>query len=365
MHRLRSLVLLALLVATGCTAVRVPGQSTKRDDVPTTLYVHASKALPDGIADRIEQMDGVRWARRSTSALVNLVNINGPKPLLVRASSSVLPFSLGAAEPLPDDADAVSAQLRDNKAVISTASAALYAVAPGNTFTVGLGARRATFTVGAVLDERRTTGVEALVPLWAARRLGVRDTKQVVVGVTQTKTEEVGKAASALASPVPVRVGGADDVRTPYAGRLLSLAEIKQTFGAFTFVRKSGRWLEPDPSWVERNITTQHVPVLGSMKCHRLIFAPLIGAMREVEQAGLAPLITEQSHCYAPRVQFGDTANISRHTWGIAVDINPTTNGFGDAPTQDPRLVEIMRRWGFAWGGVWLTPDGMHFEYTG
>jgi hypothetical protein len=30
---------------------------------------------------------------------------------------------------------------------------------------------------------------------------------------------------------------------------------------------------------------------------------------------------------------------------------------------MDPRLIEIMERWGLAWGGRWIVPDGMHFEY--
>jgi hypothetical protein len=25
--------------------------------------------------------------------------------------------------------------------------------------------------------------------------------------------------------------------------------------------------------------------------------------------------------------------------------------------------VEIFDRWGFTWGGSWLVPDGMHFEF--
>jgi hypothetical protein len=31
---------------------------------------------------------------------------------------------------------------------------------------------------------------------------------------------------------------------------------------------------------------------------------------------------------------------------------------------QDPQLVETMARWGFTWGGFWLVPDPMHFEYV-
>ena len=29
----------------------------------------------------------------------------------------------------------------------------------------------------------------------------------------------------------------------------------------------------------------------------------------------------------------------------------------------DPRVVEVMERWGFEWGGRWLVPDPMHFEF--
>jgi len=38
-------------------------------------------------------------------------------------------------------------------------------------------------------------------------------------------------------------------------------------------------------------------------------------------------------------------------------------NPFGAPPNQDPRLVAVMERWGFIWGGIFVRPDGMHFEY--
>ena len=44
--------------------------------------------------------------------------------------------------------------------------------------------------------------------------------------------------------------------------------------------------------------------------------------------------------------------------------MNVSANPEGGASRQDPRLVEIFRRWGFTWGGDWLVPDPMHFEYT-
>jgi hypothetical protein len=57
------------------------------------------------------------------------------------------------------------------------------------------------------------------------------------------------------------------------------------------------------------------------------------------------------------------TMLLSHHSWGAAVDINAPENPFGARPTQDPRLVAVMHSNGFAWGGLWVTPDGMHFEF--
>jgi hypothetical protein len=70
--------------------------------------------------------------------------------------------------------------------------------------------------------------------------------------------------------------------------------------------------------------------------------------------------------CWNARlIRGGDSGgNLSRHSWGIAVDINPSQNVFGGRVRMDHRVVEIFRRWGFAWGGTWVRPDGMHFEWA-
>jgi hypothetical protein len=52
------------------------------------------------------------------------------------------------------------------------------------------------------------------------------------------------------------------------------------------------------------------------------------------------------------------------HAFGLAVDLNVSTNLFGTRGDMDPRVVEIFEKWGFLWGGRWSQPDPMHFELT-
>ena len=66
--------------------------------------------------------------------------------------------------------------------------------------------------------------------------------------------------------------------------------------------------------------------------------------------------------CFNPRTIAGSTQP-SRHAWGAAVDVNFSTNPTGSTSTVDPRLVEVMERWGFGSGDEWLVPDSGHFEY--
>ncbi|HEC08007.1 MAG TPA: M15 family peptidase, partial [Acidimicrobiales bacterium] len=106
--------------------------------------------------------------------------------------------------------------------------------------------------------------------------------------------------------------------------------------------------------------------------CNVHVADDLTAALSEVESAGLAGAIDvadtrRNGGCFYPRVIRGGTSGgqLSRHSWGVAIDINPRTNPFGGTPTMDPRVVDIFRRHGFAWGGTWVRADGMHFEWLG
>jgi len=101
--------------------------------------------------------------------------------------------------------------------------------------------------------------------------------------------------------------------------------------------------------------------------CHRALIPQLRAAMMELTERGLAYTINpgEFAGCFAGRFVFGGLVHrISHHSWGVALDINASENPSGIRPNLDRRLVNVMRDHGFTWGGDWLVPDGMHFEWA-
>lgn len=174
-----------------------------------------------------------------------------------------------------------------------------------------------------------------------------------------TETVTVDAAAAA---PIVQAAGGAAKT-APLTGRAAS-----KLFGRFTYRVNGDGTITQDARWIRSYIAQGRVPILGVVRCHRMLFPQLTRALAEIESAGLARLIDvadfrRSGGCWVPRQMLWDaTKPLSMHAWGLAVDINVARNQYGEKPGMDPRIVAIFERWGFRWGGRWETPDGMHFE---
>ena len=149
---------------------------------------------------------------------------------------------------------------------------------------------------------------------------------------------------------------------TPNKNWVLPNALVKEMFGDFQIKERDGIWITTEPQWREKNIQNKRMPILGITRCHRLMWEPLEGALNQILEEGLEEYLSIEEWksaggCYAPRriSRFDAGGSISRHAWGIAIDIN-TKSGY------PPRIVDIFNSWGFAWGGTWTSPDEMHFE---
>jgi hypothetical protein len=138
---------------------------------------------------------------------------------------------------------------------------------------------------------------------------------------------------------------------------------IASVVGTFNYTVIGGGRIAPDPAWTAANITTEAVPILGNITCHRAIFPQLRAALEEVVLQGLADEIDvdEYQGCYYPRFIAG-TTTLSNHSFGLALDLNVPGNQRGTVGEMDRGVVAIFKKWGFAWGGDWGYTDPMHFE---
>jgi hypothetical protein len=138
---------------------------------------------------------------------------------------------------------------------------------------------------------------------------------------------------------------------------------IADAVGIYRYSVLGGGKIAPDPAWVASHITTEAVPILGSVTCNKLIFPQLRAALEEVMARNLADKIHpgEYAGCYNARFIAGST-KLSNHAFGLALDLNVPGNGRGTVGQMDRDVVAIFKSWGFTWGGDWGYTDPMHFE---
>lgn len=143
---------------------------------------------------------------------------------------------------------------------------------------------------------------------------------------------------------------------------------LKQAFGEFS-ARPGARVgsLVVDEGWRKRNIGTYRVPILGRIQCHRSFVPQVRAALGELSDEGAASLVDPQKFagCFASRhINWDPKHFLSHHSWGVALDLNAADNRFGTQGSQDAGLIEAMESNGLGWGGRWLIPDPMHFEWS-
>ncbi|MFZ0014362.1 MAG: M15 family metallopeptidase [Acidimicrobiia bacterium] len=329
--------------------------STVSDPKSTTYLVWTSGGLTDGLVTGLERR-------------FDIVSI---------VAGDAAPLDIGDGQVVPLDAVAIDVDshapfdpagetrsLRPGTVLLGETSAAYRGLAVGDRMTFG----EETFEVAAIVSDEAFGAAEVVFsvsdpgsPVTAARYALVE---------TDVDRSELEPAVAAMNdSPAPARIRAEGETRwMRHADAVLPQIFIKAALGEFSYPADSGPELTQDRDFVNSNIVTTEVPVLGRVTCHRVVVEMLIGAMDQLEAEGLSDAIDpgEFAGCWNPRfirTITGTPTGVSRHSWGAALDINAASNGLGTRGSQDRRLVEIMKEWGFLWGGDWAVPDPMHFEY--
>jgi hypothetical protein len=332
--------------------------------------------LPSDFRDRARTVPGLRttvvfagdtrWLTRSIDA--GGAVIDRPKPPLAIPIDAFAVNPVEVAPFLPRGVRGeVIETLERGHGVLGTRSAAVRRLGVGGTLEFGDRSVR----IGAVVPEELIGWSELLVSREVGTPLGVVEDRYLWAfpeGSPGTEAfERLLRPLVPANEPMRVEVPGV----SPYmrvANGVNPPIVLKQAFDEFAAAPDPAdpAFFRIDPAWIDENLITRSVPLLGRLTCHRLFMADLLRAMREIERAGLGPSIHSTAGCFNARTVARVATNPpSFHAYGAAVDINAPENPFGGTPTMDAPVVAIFEDLGFNWGGRFLIPDGMHFEYGG
>ncbi len=347
--------------------------ATPADEMPPAWLAWISGSLPSGFGTEVRAAPTLgttvivagdtRWMTSSHDADGGVVDQPDPPFEIPIDAFAVDPGAYAPFVPESTRTQVVDA-LRAGEAVLGTSSAQLRHLTVGGSLTFG----QTTVPVGAIVPDPVAGWSEMLVSRTVGRTLGIVDDRYLLSMPDGPMTEQRFAAVLATLIPeAPVRTVAPDG--SPFmriASGVNPPVVMKGVFGEFAAYPRTDdpAYLTMSTSWYNAHIVTRSVPLLGEVTCNVALFPALIGALRDVEAAGLGGEIHTYSGCYAPRtVARSPTAPPSSHAYGAAIDINAPENPYGATPTMDPKIVKIFERWGFLWGGMYLTPDGMHFEY--
>ena len=258
--------------------------------------------------------------------------------------------------------DEAAQVIKDNKLIVSTLTAERYGLSVNDKVSlVGLNSAPLVLEVGMIIKDSELSWFEGVVNKEVGFELGIYRNIQAIIWDTKMSENHLIELYKNIEYK-RVKITNKHKRNIPNKNWVLPTAMVKEMFGDFQIKERDGTWITTEPSWREKNIQVKKMPILGNTRCHRLMWGPLEGALNQIVDEGLANTLSVEDFkksggCYAPRRinRFDAGGSISRHAWGIAIDINTKSS-------YHPRVVEIFNSWGFAWGGTWTSPDEMHFE---
>ena len=327
-----------------------------------TIAISVQGGVPEGLEALVAAEPGIDRVTVVRGATLGLVGTRGADGEVVdelpdawRFPVEILAVDAGAYDRVLGVPEVVA--LGPDEALLSESSAAVRRLGPGGQLRFRDGT---TLTVAGVLPDAVVGAAEVLVTTDSP--LAIDAQRYLLARTTQPLDAARRAELVALAGPRSTLELGGEVPVLRHAASVMPPARLKVHFGEFAMTDGPDRWVQQGVTWLREYYAEEEVPILGTTECHRDTFPPLRAAMQELVDRGLDDLVDEDDFggCWAPRTQ--GSAALSSHAWGIAVDLNVAGNHYGAEPTMPAEIIEVMAAHGFAWGGTWPVPDGMHFE---
>ena len=229
------------------------------------------------------------------------------------------------------------------------------------------------FTVGMIVSNDYAAGEDLIMSMEDGFSMGVRKISRVnIIGFSKPTDVYTALRKKGITLGKEFRLRTTWDLPNPDG--TLGIATVKLTLGEFAFQPTNSSAIRVDPKWGNKHIVWKHtfsaVPLRNN--CHEQVIEAVEGALAEVVAKGLKSSIdvgitNRYGGCFVGRYNrlAGLFGAPSRHAFGMAIDMNTTTNQQWATPHMNCDVVRIFRKWGFAWGGNFWPSDGMHFEWVG
>lgn len=261
---------------------------------------------------------------------------------------------------VPDAVAEMLSRLANDEILLSASSAHLRRMGIGDDLLLDDGT---VLTVAGIVDDEWIGAAEIV----STRPGPFPDTRQryVIVDYAGSRTELERRLGELTDEAVRV-LSSAEVPVLRHADAVLPQIAVKEQYGEFAYRPLGGDRIEIDPAWVEANIVSISVPLLGQITCHREFADQLRSVMVGLEATGSGDVIDRGAYlgCWNPRFVRG-RRDLSRHAWGVAADIN-----FGNDPAATgspiaPPLLRAMGSAGIRSGHTWTNPGPGHFEWYG